>query len=162
MHKEAYQWIKEQAALIAWPGQHVLEIGSYNVNGSVRALFPETQYVGIDRRPGRDVDIVCDARDVDYEGSYDIVVSTEVLEHEVEPEAIIACAWRALRPGGVLLLTIASPERAPHGCDGGPVGTEHYAGIAPRALHKMLHDWDGVVIEHYRERGDVYARATRV
>jgi len=142
-------------------GLSVLEIGSYNVNGSVRSLFPGVRYMGIDRRPGLGVDLVCDAREADFDEAYDLVLSTEALEHDPEPQQIVRCAWRALRPGGVLLLTAASPERAPHGCDGGFVGTEHYAGISPAAMRAMLQDWQDVVIEHHPERGDVYARAVR-
>lgn len=39
------------------------------------------------------------------EGAYDIVVSQEVIEHVEDQSAYVKLAWRALRPGGYLLLT---------------------------------------------------------
>jgi SAM-dependent methyltransferase len=161
MHKAAYEWIADQVADKVTNTLRVLEIGSYDVNGSVRDLFTGAQYVGIDRRPGRGVDIVCDARDLDHRAVYDIVLSTEVLEHEPDPAQIVACARRALRRGGLLLLTAASPERQPHGCDGGPVGKEHYAGVSAEAIRAMLRGWRDIAIEVHPERGDIYARAVR-
>jgi hypothetical protein len=42
----------------------VLELGSFNVNGTVRDVFHSVeQYVGVDERPGPCVDVVCKASD---------------------------------------------------------------------------------------------------
>ena len=38
----------------------VLEVGSVNINGTVRDLFDRpNNYIGLDVAPGRDVDVVC-------------------------------------------------------------------------------------------------------
>lgn len=37
--------------------------------------------------------------------SFDLVLSTQVLEHIATPQAYLAEAWRLLKPGGTLLLT---------------------------------------------------------
>jgi 2-polyprenyl-6-hydroxyphenyl methylase/3-demethylubiquinone-9 3-methyltransferase len=39
-------------------------------------------------------------------GRFDAVVSTEVIEHLLLPRKLVANAWMALRPGGVLVLTM--------------------------------------------------------
>lgn len=163
MHPEAYQFVADQVADMDMAGRSVLEIGSYNVNGSVRPLFAGcVRYVGIDLRPGRGVDVVCAAADYDGMGAFDLVVSCETLEHDPDPALTLASAWRALAPGGQLILTAASPLRTPHGCDGGLVGPdEHYAGIGAVQLSGWLEGWSDVQIMHTPSRGDLYATARK-
>lgn len=163
MHPEAYAFIQDQVSGLTMPGLRILEIGSYDVNGSVRPLFTGcARYVGIDLRPGPGVDLVCAAKDYDGAGAFDVVVCCETLEHDPDPQATIASAWRALLPSGLLLLTMASPLRAPHGCDGGLLpADEHYAGIGAVQLSQWLGDWSDVQIMHVPSRGDLYATARR-
>lgn len=163
MHREAYQFVADQVAELTMEGRAVLELGSYNVNGSVRPLFAGcARYVGLDLRPGRDVDVVSAAADYDGAGAFAVVVCCEMLEHDPDPPATLASAWRALQPGGMLILTAASPLRAPHGCDGGQVGpAEHYAGIGAVQLSQWLEGWSDVQIMHTPSRGDLYATARK-
>lgn len=82
----------------------VLEIGSYNVNGSVREQFGEAEtYVGVDIRPGPGVDHVIER----YEslGPFDVVICCEVLEHEPEPAALMDQIEGALKEGGMFIIT---------------------------------------------------------
>lgn len=162
MHPGAYDWLAGHIGDTA--KLHILEIGSRDVNGSPRTLCDgATEYIGIDQRPGRGVDEVVDAAKYDGKGAFDLVISSEALEHAPNPQEIIACAHRALKTGGRLLITAAAPERAPHSCDGSPVvpDDEHYANIEPTDLQVWLADWSDVTVEHVRERGDVYASAVR-
>ncbi len=163
MHPEAYAFVQSLAPSIALDAA-ILEIGSRDVNSTaqglnVRDLFPAARYVGIDVCAGPGVDYVTSCLHFDGGTSYDAVIATEVLEHMPDPESLIDCAARALRRGGLLILTCASYVRAPHGVDGGPVGTEHYAGIHPDWLHFVLAYWTDVKIVHVVERGDIYASA---
>jgi len=162
MHAEALDFVSRSLAG-GVRGLRVLEIGSLNVNGTPRGLCDGcAEYVGIDRVAGPGVDLVCDAADYDGGRGFDVVLCCEVLEHAPMPELVIACAWRALRPWGRLVLTAAGPKRAPHGCDGGPLAPdEHYRGIEVAELSRMLQDWQVVETEDHPERGDVYARAVR-
>lgn len=165
MHEEAYRYIESKAGDVA--GLRVLEIGSYDVNGSPRPIFAAcAEYVGIDERAGPDVDIVASARDYQGGEAFDVVVCAEVLEHAANPMEVLACAWRALRwNGGRLILTAASVGRKPHGCNGGAVGPgKHYANVDTRALQIMLGaiGFTGVRIEYYPQRGDVYAVAEKI
>lgn len=159
MHAEAYYFVAQHAPQM--PEGAVLEIGSYNVNGSTRPLFPGRAYHGIDVRGGPGVDEVADGAGYDGHAHYGVVVTTETLEHAPDPQAVLASAWRSLRPGGALLLTAAGPERAPHACDGGPVVPphEHYANISPQQLRDWLADWEHVQVWHAPAAGDVYALA---
>lgn len=164
MHDAAYQFVTQAAAALGTAPGAVLELGSYNVNGSVRPLFRgAARYHGVDVRPGPCVDEVADAATYDGAGAYDVVVTTEMLEHAPDPAACIRAAWRSLRPGGVLILTAAGPGRAPHSCDGWPAPPpgEHYANITRAALADWLAGWRDVAITVNAAAGDVYATAVR-
>jgi SAM-dependent methyltransferase len=164
MHIEAFNFVATARGRLAPDVTKlaILEIGSFNVNGSVRPLFAgAARYYGIDVRPGPDVDEVADAREWEGGEAFDVVVSTEVLEHVEDPERILAGAWRALKPDGILILTAAGPGRAPHGVDGGEVGSEPYANIDPEELRALLADWLDVDIHFNAAAGDTYATARK-
>lgn len=73
-----------------------------------RRLLPHAaEYLGADipGNPLADVEIALDGR-VDIEtGSIDLVLSTQVLEHVIDPSAYLAECARVTRPGGRLLLS---------------------------------------------------------
>jgi SAM-dependent methyltransferase len=95
-------------------GHEVLEIGSFDVNGTPRThilpLGPK-KYVGIDTAPGKGVDLVVDgskAHEHFGESAFDIVLCCEVLEHAKDWKAVVSSAKRVLRPDGVLVFTTRS------------------------------------------------------
>jgi hypothetical protein len=60
----------------------VIELGSLNINGTVRDFYDANRYVGVDLDNGPGVDLVCAAQDVDFpDNSFDIAVSAECFEH---------------------------------------------------------------------------------
>jgi SAM-dependent methyltransferase len=102
-------------------GRRVLEVGSMNINGSLRehveALGPAV-YIGADFMPGAGVDVVCDASNlVEHFGteSFNVVIATEMLEHAKDWRAAVDAMKRVLIPGGILLLTARSPGFQLHG-----------------------------------------------
>lgn len=97
-------------------GKDVLEVGSYNVNGSVRDVampLKPSRFVGVDIRPQpRFVDEVLDACGLlERFGpeSWDVVVSAEMLEHAEDWEGAVANMRDVLKPGGLLVLTARGP-----------------------------------------------------
>lgn len=161
MHPQAFAWV---AANIGTPGS-VLEFGSLNINGTARDCAPDATWHGVDRQPGPGVDEVADAAKYDTSTRYDCVVCCEVLEHTDQLEAITWNAWHALAPGGVLLVTAACDDRAPHSAiDGGPIRDgEHYANVdPPDYLHVARNiGFEIVATEKHRERGDFYMKALK-
>jgi SAM-dependent methyltransferase len=80
-----------------------LEIGAYDVNGSAREFF-HGPYVGLDMRSGPGVDVLGLGEALPFaDGAFEMVVCTEVLEHDARPWRTIAEAARVLRSRGSLL-----------------------------------------------------------
>lgn len=162
MHSEAYQFVAGVSAALELKKLSVVEFGSLVVNTSVRPLFKEAaHYTGVDQRKGKGVDVVSRAQDYDPDKPADVVICCETLEHEADPESIIAAAERILKPGGILILTAAAPERRPHSMDGHTVipAGEPYGNIEPAALERWLKAWTQVRVIHNPAAGDVYAVA---
>lgn len=163
MHIEAWSYLMKNAGNLP-AGLRVLEFGSHDVNGSPRIMFANcAEYIGVDMWEGKGVDWVGKAQDFDGEGKFDVVVTAEALEHDPDARGQIESAWRALKPGGVLIITAAAEPRAPHKCTGelGDKGGEHYANIDPDILREWLADWSDVEVIHDKWHGDVYARAVK-
>jgi SAM-dependent methyltransferase len=95
-------------------GKRILEVGSRDVNGSVREIvgrFAPAEYVGVDIEEGPGVDQVCGVDElVSRFGpeSFDAVLSTEMIEHVRDWRSAITQLKTVLRPGGILLITTRS------------------------------------------------------
>jgi len=94
----------------------VLEIGSLDINGTIRALFEDCDYTGIDVGPGKGVDIVCEGQKFDAPAeSYDVVISCETMEHNPYWAETFANMVRLVKPSGLILMTCATTGRKEHG-----------------------------------------------
>lgn len=116
MHNSIYYWVESRVKEIGpTPDSKVLEVGSCDINGSVRKLFSTQYYVGVDIQNGPGVNILLpNPKELIFKSRYfDVIVCTEMLEHAEFPEAMISEMYRVLRWGGVLLLTTRS-EGFPH------------------------------------------------
>ena len=96
-----------------WTGKRVLEVGSCNVNGSVRSIIQPSakEYIGVDIVQGPGVDIKLDATELQgfwNTESFDIVVSTEMLEHAENWVFALDNMKSMVKPGGFLILTTRS------------------------------------------------------
>ena len=98
-------------------GGRIIEMGSLDINGSVRRFFEEPkEYVGVDVGPGRGVDVVCEGQDYDgATGSFDVAISAECFEHNPHWEATFANMHRLVRDEGLLVMTCATVGRPEHG-----------------------------------------------
>ncbi|MGI9155276.1 MAG: class I SAM-dependent methyltransferase [Marmoricola sp.] len=98
-------------------GAKVLEIGAYDVNGSIRKAFGKAgEYVGVDLTDGPGVDLIAYGHEVDHpDGSYDLAVSGECFEHDPHWRDTFTNMVRMTRPGGLVVFTCASRGRPEHG-----------------------------------------------
>jgi len=86
-----------------------IDIGSLDVNGNNRGLF-EGHYVGIDVADGKNVDIVCTAHEVTdiIDGTADVVLSTNALEHDMHYPKTLAKMVALLKPNGLMFFSVAN------------------------------------------------------
>jgi SAM-dependent methyltransferase len=135
----------------------VLEIGSLDINGSVRMFFPEpARYVGIDVDAGPGVDIVCLGHEFhEEEGNWDAVLSCESFEHNPHYRETFANMIRLARPGALVLFTCAAAGRPEHGTsrtspEASPLtierGWEYYRNLSPGDF--PVHEFAGAFDEH--------------
>ena len=104
MTKEIQAWLKLMRETHPLEPGRVLEIGSKNVNGSPRFHFQDAQeYVGIDSEGGPGVDRVLHGEKALREfgvDSFDTVICTEVLEHDLAFFTTVFGIHAMLKAGG--------------------------------------------------------------
>jgi len=102
-------------------GKKVLEVGSRNVNGTLRRIienFKPEKYLGIDIIEGKGVDKVCNANELINEfgsNSFDVVICTELLEHVRDWKNVITNIKGVVKPDGLLFITTRSKGFGHHG-----------------------------------------------
>ncbi len=137
-HQEQFDFFTK--TLFAYPEfkdvDTLLEIGSQDINGSVRSLFSTKKYIGIDLADAPGVDYVCAGELLELPDAWaDVVVSTECFEHASNWKAILANAIRICKPNGMVLLTFAGLYRPAHGTldskdpQSSPFTSEYYKNI---------------------------------
>lgn len=117
-HPQQAQFVSalRQALPAYFAGRRVLEIGSLDINGSVRGLFAGGEYVGLDLGPGRGVDVVGAGEDYGAPArSFDVVICCETMEHNPRWRETWLNMLRLLRGDGLLVMTCATEGRPRHG-----------------------------------------------
>jgi SAM-dependent methyltransferase len=152
----------------------VLEIGSFDVNGSIRALFESaSEYCGVDLVPGPGVDRVSFGHELaDADGSWDMTLSAECFEHDPHWRATLANMVRLTRAGGLVLVSCASRGRVEHGtrrtaAADSPgtqfAGLDYYANVTEEQLRQLpLDSWfDDFRLWYNPTSCDLYLAAVR-
>ena len=89
---------------------NILDVGSLDVNGTYRDLFPYPfyNYIGLDVVPGRNVDIVTkDPYHYIFPANFwDVIISGQCLEHVEDIYAWSDEAIRILKPGGLMCIIV--------------------------------------------------------
>ncbi len=146
-------------ALVA--GRDVLEVGAHDVNGSLR-LWVESlgpaRYVGVDLVEGPGVDELVDATElVGHFGreSFDLVITTEMVEHTRDWRTVVSNLKGVLRPGGHLLLTTRSPGFAYH------AWPHDFWRYEPADMRRIFADLELLTVEPDPEAAGVFVLARR-
>jgi SAM-dependent methyltransferase len=94
----------------------VVEMGSLNINGSVREFFQDCVYVGVDVAPGPCVDVVSLGHEYDMpNSSFDVAISCECFEHDPHYINTFENMIRLVKPGGMIIFSCATTGRKEHG-----------------------------------------------
>ena len=166
------RWVAAQAARAA-AGARVLDVGAGSA--PYRSLFSHCDYKTQDfarlddsqlRHGGYgQIDFECDAKSIPVpDGSFDIVLCTEVLEHVAEPIAVVREFARILTAGGHLLLT------APLGSGIHQEPYHFYGGYTPYWYQRFLGEAgfgditiaaNGGTLRHFAQEAVRFVRMTR-
>jgi RimJ/RimL family protein N-acetyltransferase len=124
----------------------VLELGSFDLNGSIRPWFKEAKkYVGIDIIKGKGVDIVCNARDTQFtKDEFDTLACFSMFEHDPKWKESFAHNLPWLKEGGMIFLCWGAEGNLHHGPE--PWAIVPAADFAVAAL-----DWPIEIIDQFFE-----------
>jgi SAM-dependent methyltransferase len=85
----------------------ILDVGSYDVNGSYKPLLAGKNYTGLDIEAGPNVDIV-EPESYNWksikDATYDVVISGQCLEHVPAPWLWIKEVARVAKPGAMIII----------------------------------------------------------
>ncbi len=146
MHQSCYNWVGKVVAEYGLSNLPVLEVGSQNVNGSVRDHFSTDSYIGVDIGPGNSVDRIEDAERLsDPSATWPVVISCEMLEHARRPWMAVAEMARVCSsPGHVILSCRGYDTRGCWSVHGYP---DDYWRVSEGAMRVMMEDAGLEVLE---------------
>lgn len=109
MHKESYDLMKYFVEKYVDKNKklEILDVGSYDVNGSYRDLFSNENwnYTGLDMCAGPNVDIVTKSEyDFGIDKEYDVVISGNCLEHVEAPWKWIKEVEKSTKKDGIICI----------------------------------------------------------
>ena len=105
-----FKAIKKFSTIYDWNNKKILDVGCgirpYEI------LFKNSEYIGIDIEGGghkeeyKKVDKYFDGKNIPFrDNSFDLVICTQVIEHNIEYEFLLKEIYRVLKKNGFLLLT---------------------------------------------------------
>lgn len=146
--------------------ERVLEVGSQDINGSIRDRFPRASgYLGLDLSLAAGVDWTIPGELIELpDGWADICISTECFEHAQNWPRILLTMIRVCKPGGLVLLTLAGDGRAAHGTldseeESSPFTTTYYKNLGAEEIAEKVrlgHYFDSHGFEINSRAGDTY------
>ena len=149
----------------AGTGLWVVDIGSYNVNGSFKDILShEWSYLGVDIVPGPGVDYVMPN---EYEiplpdGSTDVIISGSCFQYVRNPFKLMKEGARVLKPGGYAFIT--APSHEPAGLLGLPeklTRCEDTFRYHPAGMRSVMKEAGLKVLEAYLNGEDCWGIATK-
>lgn len=94
----------------------VLEVGSLDINGSIRRFFTSCDYIGVDIGEGPGVDVVCEGQNLKYEDNcFEVAVSSECFEHNPYWLETFLNMIRMTKSNGLVAFSCATDGRPEHG-----------------------------------------------
>jgi len=143
-------------------GTKVLEVGSLNINGSVRQFFEPNQYIGCDLGEGAGVDIVCRGHELPYPNeSFDVVISCECFEHDRHWEKTFQKMVDLVRKGGLVIFSCATIGRPEHGTTrtspaDAPFTNDYYRNLREEDFNQFKSSFDSYKFSQCLRPRDLY------
>ena len=145
---------------------NVLEIGSQDINGTVRDYFqPAANYLGLDLGIAKGVDWTIPGELIELPDQWArVCISTECFEHAATWPQILLNMIRITQENGLLILSIAGHGRAGHGTldsdlESSPWTTSYYKNLGPDDITEKIrlgHYFKRHGFQVNSEAGDTY------
>jgi len=170
-HHQQLTWVQGVTRLLGFDRDadlRVIEIGSYDVNGSIRPFFAARDYVGVDFVEGPGVDVVADVREMDLgRESFDLAISCNAFEHDPGWRETFRAMTDLVKPGGFVTMVCASRGFPEHGTQrstpSASPGTRetlptYYRNVLPGELKRLRLDvsFDEVMVSYNPYARDMY------
>ena len=127
---------------------YILDVGSYDFNGTLKPIFKDYKYVGVDMSSGPNVDFVCKNDNIPLKDNYfDVIISTSCFEHDDFFWLTFLEMCRLVKPGGYIYIN--APSTGPyHGC---PTDNWRFYLDSWKALQKwaIKNNYNIELVEHY-------------
>jgi SAM-dependent methyltransferase len=151
MHHSAYvnaEKFYQKYCEVNIENKKILDVGSYDVNGTMKPIFQKGKYVGLDMEEGPNVDIVGVSHKIPFEkDEFDIVISSSCFEHDDMFWISFQEMCRVLKPGGYMY--VQAPSNGPY--HGWPGDNWRFYIDSWKALEKWGKKlgYDMELVEHY-------------
>lgn len=121
----------------------VIDVGSLDINGNNQYLFENCSYLGVDIVKGKNVNLVLPIHLLEYPLKFDVVISTEMLEHDRFWMESLRKMYDLLREDGLMVITCAAPGRPEHGTskhlpESSPKTNDYYRNISEQDFSNIL------------------------
>jgi SAM-dependent methyltransferase len=113
MHKNSIDIMSEFVKEYKISKETVVDVGSYDINGTYKSLFPDAKYIGADISSGPNVDIIINSEEWNKLKNVDVVISGQTLEHAEDIPSLMLSIFNILKIGGIACI-IAPSQGPPH------------------------------------------------
>ena len=147
---DTYRWVARNVSRDEIVGKRIVEVGSYDVNGSLRdvlGLLQPAEYMGVDIVEGPGVDKICRAENLVEtfgEQSFDVVVTSSSMEHIEDWRTALSNMKRVCKNGGMLLF-IAPSDWPFHEYPG------DFWRYGPEDIREIFSDFDVLLLEEDKD-----------
>jgi len=117
MHHNSYKWLSDLSKQYPrnFKGARVLEIGSYDFNGTIRDFFSDCDYIGVDALKGPGVDIVALGEETEFEKeSFDTLAVFSVFEHDSNWRKTLSHNLQWVKPNGMIFVSFGAEGNPRH------------------------------------------------
>lgn len=140
------------------PFKNLLDVGSRDINGSVKAVIEYERFtmpeeiIGIDMVEGKNVDVVMNGHDLlkrYQKESFDCVTCCETLEHDNKFWLTVDNMRLLVKPGGWMLITVPGLYFFRHDYP------DDYYRFTDSVFYQIFFEgWEDVVVRNYEDQAD--------
>lgn len=95
------------------PESYILDVGSCDGSNTLRSIFRNHKYIGVDMQSGPNVDFVCKNDDIPFKNNFfDVIISSSCFEHDDFFWLTFLEMCRVVKPNGFIYIN--APSNGPY------------------------------------------------